>query len=514
MNENEESQTPPEQNAPQQETEPHPFDMSERRDFGVVLALLAIIAIIGAAAVVFMRKGGPTGPRPSETAMGPEIAARVGDREVTMQEFKVWLASLPDSVQMQIGSVEGRRAILGQFLNRIAVNEYAKAQGVYDTEAFKKEYEMMRDNFAVRELVDETFSAQASEDDLKKFYKDNRDRFPRPMDDPSQQSLMVEEYRRSIVAGFADIFLNDATVQKAKDFSEPVIAQIVYKNGDQDTITLEDWEVELSGLDTDQQRWSRTPEGREELLQRLLRRRALARIARLREYHTRPSIDAALSQVKPHIAARVLSLAELKDIDPIVDEEIANNRDAYQEARMELAHILVRLPADASGAEDYKARTKIEDIAAEIKKDPKRFAAIAAAESEDARSAPKGGELGVIANSELIDPMAEAAFKLKIGEISPPVRTLAGYHIIKAISDPHAEFDEGVARAMARRRIVEGAMEAMVAEIIAKVGVSVNNAAIDGWDPVSQFLEAQAAAAEGGAEPGSPPAPPAVPEAK
>ena len=500
--ENNESQQPqpaqPEQAAPEVSEEPHPFDMSERRDFGVILGLIAIVAIIAAAAVVFLRQGGPTGARPSETAFADDIVARVGEREVPMQDFKLWLSSLPQSVHMQLGSPEGRRGILQQYLNRIAMEEYAKKQGVYETDAFKEELENAREMFGVRELVDETFKAQASEDDLREYHKKHKDEFPKPFNDPSQRYRMIEQYRRSIVSRFADVFLDGVTVQKAESFTEPVIAQIIYTESESDSITLEDWETELSALSTEDQRWSRTPQGREELLQRLLRRKALARIAEAREFGKRPDVEAALQEIRPHIAAKVLALDELKDVDPIVDDEILNNRQAYEESRMELAHIMLRLTPEASPAEVSKAEARIKDLYDQIANKGANFEALAREYSEDPNTAEDGGAVGDVGKGELVRPMAEAAFALKKGEVSEPVRTMFGFHVMKALSDPRTEYDEGVARAMARRRIMEGAIETKVGEIVTKMNVAINDPLIDGWDPVSQFLEQQAQAAQAG----------------
>lgn len=504
-------QAAPEAPAPESFEEPHPFDMSERRDFGVILGLIAIVAIIAAAAVVFLRQGGPTGARPSETAFADDIIARVGDRDVPMQDFKIWLASLPQSVHMQLGSPEGRRGILQQYLNRVAMDEYSRQQGVYETEAFKEEYERARDMFAVRELVDETFKAQASEDDLRDFHKKHKEQFPKPFNDPSQRYQLIEEYRRNIVSQFADTFLKSVTVQKAENFTEPVIAKIIYSEDENDTITLEDWETELSALSSENQRWSRTPQGREELLQRLLRRKALARIAQARDFGKRPSVEASLQEIRPHIAAKVLAMDELKDVDPIVDEEIKNNRDAYEESRMEIAHIMIRVGADASGSEVATAEAKIKDLYDQITKSAD-FAKLAKENSEDPNTAPEGGKVGEVGKGELVRPMAEAAFALKEGEVSQPVRTMFGFHLIKALSNPHTEYDEGVARAMARRRIMEGAIDTKVGDIVTKMDVAINEPLIDGWDPVSQFLEQQAQAAQagplqGGDQPAAPPAP-------
>lgn len=499
---------------PPGEEEPSAFDMSGRRDFGVIVALLAIVAIVAAAAVVFLREGGPTGPRPSETALEGDAIARVGDREIKLDEFKVWLASLPQSVHMQLGSPQGRRAVLQQYLNRIAIDEYARAQGVYETEAFQEELENTRRMLAVRELVEETFRAQASKDDLRKYYNDNQGKFPKPFGDESQRYQLIEDYRRDIISRFSDTFLKSATVQKAEDFSEPVIAQIVYEEGDKDTITLEDWETELSSLSSEQQRWSRTPKGRDELLQRLLRRKVLARIAEQRDYGARPAVEEGLKELRPHIAAKVLATEDLQDVDALVDDEVKNNKGEYEDSRMEIAHIMVRTPPQATDAQATKAKARIQDLHDQITGDKASFEDVAREYSEDPNSAAEGGKIGEVSKGELVRPMAETAFELKQGEVSEPVRTMFGFHLIKAISEPTTEYDESVARVMARRNIMESAINETVGKIVTEMKVTINDPLIESWDPVSQFLEQQAQQAGSGPMPGSnipSPAPSATP---
>lgn len=81
--------------------------------------------------------------------------------------------------------------------------------------------------------------------------------------------------------------------------------------------------------------------------------------------------------------------------------------------------------------ERLAARRKIEEILAEAKKDPERFAELAKAQSQDPGSAPEGGALGYFGRGAMVKPFEDAVFKLKRGEISPVVETEFGYHIIR-----------------------------------------------------------------------------------
>jgi peptidyl-prolyl cis-trans isomerase SurA len=62
------------------------------------------------------------------------------------------------------------------------------------------------------------------------------------------------------------------------------------------------------------------------------------------------------------------------------------------------------------------------------------FAELAKSVSEDAGSAPRGGDLGWFERKRYVQPFDEAAFLLKPGEVSPIIRTPYGYHLIKCDS--------------------------------------------------------------------------------
>ncbi len=60
-----------------------------------------------------------------------------------------------------------------------------------------------------------------------------------------------------------------------------------------------------------------------------------------------------------------------------------------------------------------------------------KFAKLAKELSIDSGSAKKDGNLGYFTKGMMVKPFEEIAFKLQIGEISEPVKTEFGYHIIK-----------------------------------------------------------------------------------
>jgi len=112
------------------------------------------------------------------------------------------------------------------------------------------------------------------------------------------------------------------------------------------------------------------------------------------------------------------------------------NMDAYRlPERARARHILIKMPPPGpDGKPDPKAvdaaRAKAADILKQIRAGAD-FAALAKKESADPGSAEKGGELGWFARGTMVPEFEKKAFEQKPGEISEPVQTQFGFHIIQ-----------------------------------------------------------------------------------
>lgn len=89
-----------------------------------------------------------------------------------------------------------------------------------------------------------------------------------------------------------------------------------------------------------------------------------------------------------------------------------------EEKEVHARHILVENEADAKA------------VLAELKKGGD-FAAIAKAKSKDPGSKENGGDLGYFSKDQMVPEFAEVAFKLDKGQISDPVKTQFGWHVLR-----------------------------------------------------------------------------------
>ncbi len=112
-----------------------------------------------------------------------------------------------------------------------------------------------------------------------------------------------------------------------------------------------------------------------------------------------------------------------KEIQPkITDSNVKSyfnkNKNRYSQDEVKASHILVKTESEAK--EVYAKAKGGED-----------FEVLAKKYSTDPSAAQNMGDLGYFTRARMVPEFADAAFKLKVGEISQPVKTAFGYHIIK-----------------------------------------------------------------------------------
>jgi peptidyl-prolyl cis-trans isomerase D len=100
------------------------------------------------------------------------------------------------------------------------------------------------------------------------------------------------------------------------------------------------------------------------------------------------------------------------------------------EERRKVSHILVAVDSEGGEAAEQAALAKINQIQDRLAKG-EDFAKAAKETSDDPVSAQNGGDLGFITKGAMEQNFADAAFALKQGELSKPVKTSFGYHLIK-----------------------------------------------------------------------------------
>ena len=135
-----------------------------------------------------------------------------------------------------------------------------------------------------------------------------------------------------------------------------------------------------------------------------------------------------VDQVKKDVRAQLLEEAIYKKVTEdvkVTDEEIdafyKKNKSQYQQAATrEVRHILV------------KKKEKADALYAQLKNGGD-FAKLAKKNSEDPGSKSQGGKL-TVSQGQTVPPFDKAAFSLDKGELSKPIKTQYGWHIIEALT--------------------------------------------------------------------------------
>ncbi|MER1967267.1 SurA N-terminal domain-containing protein [Castellaniella sp. GW247-6E4] len=172
------------------------------------------------------------------------------------------------------------------------------------------------------------------------------------------------------------------------------------------------------------------------------------------------------------------ALASVPTLDePKLKEYYEQNKAKYVvPARVNVSHILVKLPAGATEEVDRQALDKARGLAERARAEPSQFAELARKESQDAGTARSGGELGWIQRGVWPLNLEQAVFALAKGEVSEPVKGQDGYHVFIA-NDKQAE--KGETFAEARVKVEDEVRHQLAAERFADMATKLTGLVYD-----------------------------------
>jgi foldase protein PrsA len=156
--------------------------------------------------------------------------------------------------------------------------------------------------------------------------------------------------------------------------------------------------------------------------------------------------------------------AAVEDIK-VTEKELKDYYENYK-PKIKASHILVK---DEKTAKEVKAKLdKGED-----------FAKLAKEYSQDPGSAANGGDLGWFGPGKMVKEFEDAAYKLKVGQVSDPVKTDYGYHIIKVTDKeekkPFGEMKEQIEFEVKRSKLDSAKVQSKVEKLIKDAKVEIED---------------------------------------
>lgn len=130
-----------------------------------------------------------------------------------------------------------------------------------------------------------------------------------------------------------------------------------------------------------------------------------------------------------------LSLDAIKASIEVTDEQLL---DRYEQTRVSYSspeyrtasHILLTLAEDASDQDSDDLRLKLSKLRDQIEQGDS-FEEVAKSHSQDPGSALEGGSLGEIERGMMVKPFEDTLFEMQVGDLSEPVKTSFGWHLIR-----------------------------------------------------------------------------------
>ena len=156
---------------------------------------------------------------------------------------------------------------------------------------------------------------------------------------------------------------------------------------------------------------------------------------------TLPSIKQELKKYRNELARPYL--IDQQTLDKLL-------RQAYERSQKEVraSHILIRIPRPTTYEDTLHAYEKIRGIRERITKKKEDFAAVARSTSDDPSVKSNGGDLGFFTALQMVYPFENKAYQMEPNQVSQPLRTRYGYHLLKKTGERQAKGQIKVAHIM------------------------------------------------------------------
>lgn len=231
------------------------------------------------------------------------------------------------------------------------------------------------------------------------------------------------------------------------------------------------------------------PQALAEFVQEQMVQTILFNTAKAAKWDQRPDVIAQAQQAYDEVIASLYVAAQTTvDAAYPSDAQIqaaydANKTQFLVPRQYHLAQIFIAVPSGASPKADNAAQQSITAIAKQAAQPGADFAALANQDSQDSASASKGGDLGWVADDQILPVVRDAVAGLAVGAISAPVRAPDGWHLLKLIDTkpagiaPLAQVHDALVKAL-RQQQQQQNERAYIAGLLKQQPIEMNEIAL------------------------------------
>lgn len=211
---------------------------------------------------------------------------------------------------------------------------------------------------------------------------------------------------------------------------------VVFAVGDE-KMTRSEFEGLIAALPEKARTELASPQAKRQFAENLSEIKALAQEARRRKISERKAVQQQIQLTAENLLANTLFQDLLTEATPTEQEVRAyydEHKSEYESAKAR--HILVRFKGSRvpiregqpdrteEEALEYTQKVRARLVAGEA------FAEVAKKESDDSGSGENGGDLGEFGRGRMVPVFDQAVFSLPVGQVSEPVKSQFGYHLI------------------------------------------------------------------------------------
>ncbi len=204
-----------------------------------------------------------------------------------------------------------------------------------------------------------------------------------------------------------------------------------------ETMTKSQYEALIKAL-PEQARAQANGPNKRKFAEQIAEMKSLAYEARRRKIDQDPEVRAKLALQTDNVLASELfrtTTANLKADDAAIQSYYDQHKAEYEQVHAR--HVLIRFKGSGVPAKEGQKELTEDEALAKAKAVREQivkggdFAEIAKKESDDTGSGAQGGDLSFFGHGAMVKPFEDAAFALPVGQVSEPVKSQFGWHVIK-----------------------------------------------------------------------------------